>query len=806
MAKHDSSLPVSTGQQAQDRADLDGSGEEQPANHHSPVSRFSGDLVHELQALRRSLREIPTEVVRLLHHTPSCQRENASGKAAGRALVAEGREPVGCDVDCHPSAPTTEHVAPPRPPSSLQGALLESYEDDAILDEPPRRDPSHCSVYGETGTTPVINLRRLRSHRAMSFTKQEMEKIIKNKNQALQQDDGGDGDESPRAPVKSWSVFSAFSSGSRLAAAPPQNSTSKGSKGNKGGIREQATLPLRSQRTPKPANVVAASQRAKDSMEKDAKDAMESLMCGVPGAVMPVGTLQMPVSAAESAPSKCKKVCVVEAVRSNSEDAHEEVAVRSASKSSRKSSKQSAAVQDGVVTMSVGHSYTAARKFHEEVAPSPDSGGDEAQKMSYWGRLQTRMDRLVQSAFFDYLSGSLVILNAIAIGMQTDYMANYLTDILPNGYVIVNSLFCALFTSELVCRIIAEGRKFVIGPSWRWNLFDFVLVALQLADEILIHVSSDMESGFNFSFLRILRILRLVRIIRIIRILRLIGELRAIVSSIMGSLKSLGWTLALLFLLVYVFGVYFTQLVLDHRLSLVADPGLPRREEMVQELQRFYGSLSRSILSLYQAITGGVDWDQLAVPLISEVHVLLGGVVALYIAFGVLALLNVVTGVFVESALKSAKEDRDNYMLHHVKDIFQSADSSGEGVIEWDDFKRCSEDAQMQEFFKSIDVDPSQAQAVFALLDVDDTGLIDLDEFLNGCLCLHGPAKAIDVSSLRYEMRMLAKRIDKALGPQSRAAHRGLFAAQDVGRQEDRNSSSDSEAEGSNGQPSVDMS
>merc|ERR1719487_266589 len=108
--------------------------------------------------------------------------------------------------------------------------------------------------------------------------------------------------------------------------------------------------------------------------------------------------------------------------------------------------------------------------------------------------------------------------------------------------------------------------------------------------------------NMNLSFLRVLRILRLIRIIRLVRILRLIGELRTLVMSIVCSLKSLGWTITLLFLIIYSVSVYFTQMVSDHK-----GPHHP-------ELFRYFGTLDLSILSLFQAITGGCDWKDLVDP------------------------------------------------------------------------------------------------------------------------------------------------------------------------------------------------
>merc|ERR1719174_1901749 len=68
----------------------------------------------------------------------------------------------------------------------------------------------------------------------------------------------------------------------------------------------------------------------------------------------------------------------------------------------------------------------------------------------------------------------------------------------------------------------------------------------------------------NLWVLRVLRILRLVRILRVVRVLHLISELRAIVSSIVGSFKSLIWVVVLLLLMIYIVAVFFTQSVTDH--------------------------------------------------------------------------------------------------------------------------------------------------------------------------------------------------------------------------------------------------
>jgi hypothetical protein len=225
----------------------------------------------------------------------------------------------------------------------------------------------------------------------------------------------------------------------------------------------------------------------------------------------------------------------------------------------------------------------------------------------------------------------------------------------------------------------------------------------------------------------------------------MIGELRTIVSSILGSLKSLGWTIVLLLLLVYVVGIYFTQLVSDSDRA---------REDTV--LQKYYGSLARSWLSLFEAFTGGLDWDNLADPLMESVHPLCGIVFALYIAFAVLAMMNVVTGVFVESALMTARHDKDVDLVNHLRDVFVNTDEQRTGNIGWDEFFKLCQDPQMESVFKAVDLDRSEAQGLFELIDVDNSGHISREEFIMGCLRLRGNAKALDVATLMYDTKRLA--------------------------------------------------
>jgi len=162
------------------------------------------------------------------------------------------------------------------------------------------------------------------------------------------------------------------------------------------------------------------------------------------------------------------------------------------------------------------------------------------------------------------------------------------------------------------------------------------------------------------------------------------------------------------------------------------------------------------MLTLFQTITGGVDWDFVVRPLSDLISPLVALLITFYIAFSVLALMNVVTGVFVDSVLVSAKEDKDKYLIASARETvtalgIQSVDLKG--------FRLLVRNPGIVELFKNLDVDVLDAEAIFWLMDTDLSGTVDLEEFISGCLRLKGTARAIDNAMLIWEVRSLRKRM-----------------------------------------------
>merc|ERR1719223_1233774 len=73
------------------------------------------------------------------------------------------------------------------------------------------------------------------------------------------------------------------------------------------------------------------------------------------------------------------------------------------------------------------------------------------------------------------------------------------------------------------------------------------------------------------------------------------------------------------------------------------------------------------------------------------------------------------------------------------------------------------QDANLQMYMKAIDLDSAEAYDLFLLLDADDSDEVDEDEFVNGCLRLHGLAKAIDLATFMRDYKQWTRTLDERI-------------------------------------------
>lgn len=383
---------------------------------------------------------------------------------------------------------------------------------------------------------------------------------------------------------------------------------------------------------------------------------------------------------------------------------------------------------------------------------------DKALMTGKKSRIRDGIACVVSSNQFSYAMCVLLLGNAITIGMTVNFTRENSEDNLPGYLETVSVVFCFLFVTELGMRMYVYGISFFTRVGWQWNVFDFIVVSVQVLEEVasiaLGGESKLMEdSGGSVSIVRLLRFLRLFRIIRVLRVVAIVHDLRKVVYLIMGSIWSFFWTLMLLFLLTYIIGVFVTQLVADHGRNA------PETIDEHTAFGQYYGSVAVSVFTLYQSISGGLDWADAANPLVTSNGWVLGVAFSLYISFAVLVMLNLVTGVFVEQAQRLTQADRERSMLAHVKKLFTIADEDGDREISPQEFCRNVDCQQFGFIFEDLNLSLCDADDIFSMIDVDGNGAITPEEFVTGATRLRGPARAFDLYHLVLEVKRLVQHV-----------------------------------------------
>lgn len=150
----------------------------------------------------------------------------------------------------------------------------------------------------------------------------------------------------------------------------------------------------------------------------------------------------------------------------------------------------------------------------------------------WYGRLPIREGIRVffRSEYFDYFMGIFLMLNAISIGVQVNYMADRTDQTAPATWRAVDLGFCIIFTIELLIRVAQYRGQYLRMKEWQWNLFDLLVVSFSVIDELTKLIFAEGSKVRNtIDELFVLRMFRLARVVRLIRMVRLIPELKSMV-------------------------------------------------------------------------------------------------------------------------------------------------------------------------------------------------------------------------------------------------------------------------------------
>ncbi len=220
--------------------------------------------------------------------------------------------------------------------------------------------------------------------------------------------------------------------------------------------------------------------------------------------------------------------------------------------------------------------------------------------------LQQRFNQLRNNKAFELFVIFIIIFSALVIGAKT-------YDIPENALRVIHLLdwlITFIFLSEILVRFIGEEHKKNFFKQG-WNIFDSFIVFISLIPV------EDSELAI---------IGRLIRIFRVLRMVSIIPELKMLLNSLLIALPQLGYIVALMFIIFYIYAA------VGSTFFAVINPDL-------------WGDIAISMLTLFRIMTfedwTDIQYETMAVYPLSWTYYLS------FIFFTAFAFLNMVIGVVV---------------------------------------------------------------------------------------------------------------------------------------------------------------
>lgn len=167
------------------------------------------------------------------------------------------------------------------------------------------------------------------------------------------------------------------------------------------------------------------------------------------------------------------------------------------------------------------------------------------------------MIRTMANPLFEQIIMTTIIINSVAIAVErpsieADSTERFVLDIM--GYC-----FGGIFLVEFVVKVTAMNFYWGPDPYWAqgWNKLDGFLVFVSIIDVSLTVAAVEGGEG-----LKMLKMLRMLRALRPLRAINKLPGLRAVVETLLASLKPIGSTLIIIATFFLIFGILGTQLFL----------------------------------------------------------------------------------------------------------------------------------------------------------------------------------------------------------------------------------------------------
>eukprot|EP00928_Gymnodinium_smaydae_P062678 TRINITY_DN4648_c0_g2_i1.p1 TRINITY_DN4648_c0_g2~~TRINITY_DN4648_c0_g2_i1.p1 ORF type:complete len:577 (+),score=87.85 TRINITY_DN4648_c0_g2_i1:110-1840(+) len=366
--------------------------------------------------------------------------------------------------------------------------------------------------------------------------------------------------------------------------------------------------------------------------------------------------------------------------------------------------------------------------------------------------------------WLDSLVGTLIVLNAVFIGIRMDY------DPTHAGWILIDAMFSLVFMTEVMLKLYVQGfNVYFCGPQKFFNIFDVSLVSVDLIQFVLdALLTIDDVSGVRLGAL--LRVVRLGKLLRVIRVLkaRVFKDLLAMLQGMFGGLATLGWSFVLLMITVYVMALVFRESF-----------GAANQDEVFE----YFSSVPRAMFTTFRCSFGDCT-DKRGVPILEMIQnnhgSLFSGIYCLFVFFVTVGLFNVISAIFVEATVgaatslhtrkKKARLRDETRWCMNVSVIIQRLLERVEGHSIEGSLSDNIDDIYLLEVpndviddlvsddivvraLNNLDIDHEDRDYLSEILDPDHGGTINVIELVEGLRRLRGEPRRSDIVTVNLILR-----------------------------------------------------
>jgi len=336
--------------------------------------------------------------------------------------------------------------------------------------------------------------------------------------------------------------------------------------------------------------------------------------------------------------------------------------------------------------------------------------------------------RIIQADYFEYGMGTIILFNSILLGAETDMRAQGSS---PAWMDVAENVFLIIYIVELVIRFLAKGRA---NFKDNWVNFDILLVTTGVVTYWILPFIVHTDAGTKHA-VTLVRAFRLLRFARALRVIKSLGVMWKLVFGVLKSWNTMLSTLGLLILCLYIFACIGVELI-------SRDEHLQNAFREDSFLDDNFGSVYLAMVALMQFVTlDGLA--ELYGPII-RVRPWLWLYFLPVIVLVSISLMNLVTAVLVEHAMEMAANDsaeKRRILKQKVKElvpkiemVFNEIDTDSSGSIDVNEISRVQPShfpIELQDLLRT-----ESLEELFLMLDVDQSGTVDKDEFVDGVLNL----------------------------------------------------------------------